>query len=743
MEFDFLEKDTMKIIEFDGIKNVIPRKFLYSWMSLEIFMKYGKTYLFNFFQESTNEFVLDTLKGKNVKVIKNVKEYFDKKDYSKKWRDGKKTTYDYLLILNKFSSRTYNDSNQYPIMPWTFMEDKRLRDFDIPMSIQKEETKDRFLKMPNDSEEKQNRWHSNHYSTSAYICYYLMRINPFTESMIKFQSNAFDVPERQFCDIKQTLLLCENNNNNREPIPELYTIPEAYINLNCNDFGEQILNKTGRIHNVKFSPYADNAFEFIYNFKDRLNNDEETNTNINLWFDFIFGINQFNKDNMYGEGLRNFNKYCYGQNINIKKIKDGLKKKHKTDSEIYDEIKSVMGMVISFGQCPFQILTNPHPKRIYTKGVHNIVMNTADKKKLNKEEQELAQAKEKKDEKDEIDFFISYDTDESMVEKKYDDNSRKNNIIYFTKSIFKKNLYCILNNKDIEVYQKSSWSKDYKFVKNINVSKNYLLFKKNVNGYPILKPEFLFCELKEEHFIFCRYLDNSIKLLTPNMETQFLLDSFITCVIRINENEFITGDNKGKLCHWKINTEILNIKLKLIKKVKSNKNNITSMIYNKKLNIVISTDNNSIVIRNFYDFEFLTYIDISDIKSEETIVDVKCSNYDFVYVLIHKGGNIQELRGYSLNGICFGKYEDKITNFELTKEGKILVGFAEKGMIGVLNPITFKNIHFRFVEGKDTKFYMYHFYFEEPNILYIGFKDNEGAKIKIIQLNNDEIKTFI
>ena len=28
------------------------------------------------------------------------------------------------------------------------------------------------------------------------------------------------------------------------------------------------------------------------------------------------------------------------------------------------------------------------------------------------------------------------------------------------------------------------------------------------------------------------------------MEMQFLLDSFITCVIRINENEFITGDNK-------------------------------------------------------------------------------------------------------------------------------------------------------------------------------------------------------
>ena len=741
MEFDFLEKDVMKIIEFDGIKNVIPRKFLYSWMSLEVFMKSGKTYLFNFFIETTNEYILDILKGKNVKVIKNAKEYFDKKDYTKKWRDGKKTTYDYLLILNKFSSRSYNDSNQYPLMPWTFMENRRLRDFDIPMSIQNEETKERFLKIPIDTGEKQNRFHSNHYSTSAYICYYLMRTNPFTESMIKFQSNAFDVPERQFIDIKQTLMLCEHNNNNREPIPELYTIPEVYINLNYNDFGKLSLKHSKRIHNVKFLPYAENAYEFIYNFKDRLNNDEETNTNINMWFDFIFGVNQYNKDNISGEGFRNFNKYCYGQNINIKKMKDNFRKMHKTDSEIYDEIKSIMGMVISFGQCPFQILSSQHPKRIYTKGVLNVVMNTADKKKLNKDEQELLQAKEKKED---LDDFMNYDTDESMVEKRYDGNSRKNNIIYFKKSIYKKNLYCILNNKDIEVYQKSTWSKDYKFVKNINVSKNYLLFKKNINGYPILKPEFLFCELKEEHFIFCRYLDNSIKLLTPNMETQFLLDSFITCIIRINESEFITGDIKGKICHWKINSDILNIKLKLIKKVKSNFNNITAMVYNKKLNIVISTDNNSAIIRSFYDFEFLTNININDIGIEETIVDVKCSSYDYIYVQIYKGNNCQELRGYSLNGICFGKYKDNITNFELTKEGKILVGFADKGIINVLNPINFKTIFSRFIINNDTYHYFYyHFYFEEPNILYFGFKDNEGAKIKIIQLNKDEIKNFI
>jgi hypothetical protein len=46
------------------------------------------------------------------------------------------------------------------------------------------------------------------------------------------------------------------------------------------------------------------------------------------------------------------------------------------------------------------------------------------------------------------------------------------------------------------VYQKDTRYKEYKYKKKINVSKNYLLFKKTAYGYPILKPKYLFCELK-------------------------------------------------------------------------------------------------------------------------------------------------------------------------------------------------------------------------------------------------------
>jgi hypothetical protein len=749
MEFDFLEENKTKIIEFSEIKEVISRKFLYASMSLEVLMKNGKSYLFNFFNEDTNNYILDLFKNNNVNIIKNLKEYFDKNEYTKKWKDGRQLTYDHILYLNKFSSRSYNDANQYPIMPWIFLDDNKIRNFDIPMSVQDENARNLFLKIPYDTQGKENRWHSNHYSSSAYICYYLMRTNPYTDSMIKFQSNNFDVPDRQFFDIKQTLILCEKNNNNREPIPELYTIPEVYLNLNYNDFGKLALNDQGRIHDVECFPYADNAYEFVYKIKYMLNNDEEINTKINLWFDFIFGINQYNKDNISGKGLRNFNKYCYGQNINIKKIINDMKKKQKSDSAIYNEIKSILGMVMSFGQCPFQILTDEHPKRIYTKGVHNQLLTTADKTKLIKDEQDLYNESNNPVNDD---INNTSQEDNSMVQKLYDNYSKKFSIIYFRKSLSKNNLYCLLNSKEIEVYQKDSRGKEYKYKKKLNVSKNYLLFKKTQYGYPILKPKYLFCELKEEHFIFCRYLDHSIKLVMPSLESQFLLDSFITSVIRINETDFITGDNKGKLYHWRMKYDnILNVKMKLIKKISSNNNSITAILYNERLNIVISADNNSVVVRSFYDFEFLTYIDMSEDKkndgneNDEIIVDIKVSNYDLVYLLINKGNNNYKLKGYSLNGICFGQYEGKITNFELTSGGKVLVGLANIGMVNVLDPINFNVLYSRFIISSEDEndCLFYHFYFEKPNIIFFGFKDKDGSKIKLIVLNNGEIKYFL
>ena len=46
----------------------------------------------------------------------------------KKYQKGKKLNYDYLLALNKYSTRTYNDLTQYPIFPWLTLDHNKIQE---------------------------------------------------------------------------------------------------------------------------------------------------------------------------------------------------------------------------------------------------------------------------------------------------------------------------------------------------------------------------------------------------------------------------------------------------------------------------------------------------------------------------------------------------------------------------------------------------------------------------------------
>ena len=128
LEYDALKEDKKIFILFEEINEVINRYFCFCWISQEIFLKNGKSYLFNFFTEKNNEIIFDIFKSKKIScIIKNPKEYFKEEEISKKWKEGLIDTNEYLLILNKLCSRSYNDSNQYPVMPWLYLIDKRIQ----------------------------------------------------------------------------------------------------------------------------------------------------------------------------------------------------------------------------------------------------------------------------------------------------------------------------------------------------------------------------------------------------------------------------------------------------------------------------------------------------------------------------------------------------------------------------------------------------------------------------------------
>ena len=758
IEYDFWPKEKRIIMEYNNVKEIINRTFAYNWIALEIFLKDGRSFLFNLFNEETISDFFETLKSHKVPVIRKLNDFFKKEEFSKKWKEGKITTYDYLLLLNKYSSRSYNDTNQYPIMPWLFLEEgiKKIRNFDLPISVQDEKTQEFFLSKGTvylASED--SLTHGNHYSTSAYMCFYLMRTNPFTNIMIRFQSNNFDVPDRQYIDIKSTIILCQSLGNNREIIPELFSLPEIYINLNDNDFGKQ---KTGlRVHNITFRPYAENPFEFCYLIKDLINNNEEINIQINKWFDFIFGVNQLgnfslNKNISFEERekyrkLRKFNSYCYGKLFNYKKIVQEAQKHCKSNKRLYDDIRSSINLVTSFGQCPYQLLSEIHMQKnkymsnsYASKSSHKYITNIFDE------------------------IFYNYKNDIHNImnyNKKIKDiiPKEKNEIIFFTKSSNNNYLYCLLKDGSIIIYKfDTKIEKNFVEVKTIKQKNKFLSLKETeieINSkiktkIQVFRSKYLFCELNENSFIFARTLDRTLiyhNFIEENFETSFLLKSYIISIISIKNNEFITGSDNGQLCKWKINVDIKGKKayLELLLMVKSHHSAITSLYYDERLNIIVSTDINTLTIRKIYDFEYLNSISIKKEKNKiKYITDVKISDFNFIYILLYvEEGEKKyfEIQGYTINGTYFGKYEGIIYNFHISKTGKIIANVMDKDQltIKVLDPVKFNEINWKEINTKGTSFY---FYFERPNIIYYGIKDDEGTKIKIIFLYPEEKNIF-
>jgi Beige/BEACH domain len=57
-----------------------------------------------------------------MKVVNNRGESWKKLKLTDKWQKGEISNFQYLMTLNTYSGRTFNDINQYPIFPWVIQE---------------------------------------------------------------------------------------------------------------------------------------------------------------------------------------------------------------------------------------------------------------------------------------------------------------------------------------------------------------------------------------------------------------------------------------------------------------------------------------------------------------------------------------------------------------------------------------------------------------------------------------------
>ena len=297
------------------------------------------------------------------------------------WRNYNISTFELIMWLNIFSGRSFNDMTQYPVLPWTIInydsdeinEETDLRDLSFPMGmleisdkseIRKETFKEIYESVKNDLSEldpefnyqeylkKGEEYYDNylqkkfkkkdeenteityvqpnqlpyffgtHYSNPTYVSHYLTRIFPYSLIAIEIQGEKFDDPDRLFTSMKKTFESATSLKDDvRELIPEFYTLPEMFSNINNLNLSQNKLNAENQIaiiNDVELPPWTMNyAYNFVMQLRKILENDK---LNINKWLDLIFGVKQRGEKAEEANNLYMGN--SYQGNVKIDSFKD-------------------------------------------------------------------------------------------------------------------------------------------------------------------------------------------------------------------------------------------------------------------------------------------------------------------------------------------------------------------------------------------------------------------------------------
>ena len=344
----FFDDSRSKYISFkaEDIEMILRKFHLHDDRGLEFYLMKRKSFLFVFNTKEKRKSVLKFLKSKtqmpHLTVFQGDNSYeetFKQQRYTISWMNGEISNFEYLMYINIFAGRSFNDITQYPVFPWVLSDytsdeinlndTNSFRDLSKPITSINEEKLKKFLEKCCDDECKEQRFF---YSHQFAVAHFLVRTEPFTTVHVNIQ-NGFDNPNRAFRNIKDEW---EHVNNlesyNVELIPEFYYLPDFLYNKENYDVGGDVV----------LPKWAKNQENFIQVMKEALES-EYVSLHINDWIDLIFGYKQKGENAMKANNL-------YLKNFYL-------------DSPITDEFSAVFAE--TSGTTPYQLFTKPHPKRTH------------------------------------------------------------------------------------------------------------------------------------------------------------------------------------------------------------------------------------------------------------------------------------------------------------------------------------------------------------------------------------------
>jgi hypothetical protein len=347
-------------ISLTQLRDVQARRYNLRRSALEFFLINESNFFINFNKTIRNTIYkkITAMKLPNLITNSSVRtpaELLKFSDYTQKWCNHEMSNFEYLMKLNTIAGRTYNDLSQYHVFPWTLKDyvsetldlnsPDVYRDLSKPVGILNKKFED-YVKQKyelfEDPTGTMKPFHyGTHYSNSANVMHFLIRLEPFTTLHIQLQSDRFDVADRQFHSIASTWrILYENPNDVKELIPEFFYLPEFLENMNKFDFGELQASKN-KVNNVTLPPWAKSPEHFIYLHRKALES-EHVSQHLHEWIDLIFGYKQ---QGVEAEKATNVFMYCsYEGAIDLDAITNPV------------ERRATEGMISNFGQTPSQLL---------------------------------------------------------------------------------------------------------------------------------------------------------------------------------------------------------------------------------------------------------------------------------------------------------------------------------------------------------------------------------------------------
>ncbi|OHT11820.1 hypothetical protein TRFO_18609 [Tritrichomonas foetus] len=288
---------------------------------IEITTNDRKSYLLNFASHnslSVLKAISAIIEFKNVPIqTQNLPTNFRQKAFTEKWLQGEYSNFAYLMLLNKYSGRTFNSESMYPIMPWTIKQYNNGTDDKTNLDLENDETFRDFSKPIKVGEP---------VSTVNGVIGFLNKCEPF-RSVQKYE-NGKDYPELT------SIPKCFIDNEGRELTPEFYFAPEFFPG-------------------VELPSWATSPVEFVYLNRKALESRYATE-HINEWIDLIWGTKQdeLHLDPNYFDTI--------WDNANLKNIGK------RVEIETFKRIN---------GQMPPKMFKEAHPKRSYTTFTPGIVLS--------------------------------------------------------------------------------------------------------------------------------------------------------------------------------------------------------------------------------------------------------------------------------------------------------------------------------------------------------------------------------